>query len=115
MEWVSLQDVRIKDLELLCAIANKNASVFYVDKTHNLIVCLWHNVIRTCLCNINISYSHNSLKDVASKLHLDSTIAIVDVESIVTKAIWDGVIDANVNHSKGWMQLKEIGDIFNKG
>jgi hypothetical protein len=34
---------------------------------------------------------------------------------IVTKAIWDGSIDASVDHSKGWMQSKEIGDIFNIG
>ncbi len=33
----------------------------------------------------------SSLKDVASKLHLDSTIVITNAESIVTKAIWDGI------------------------
>jgi hypothetical protein len=31
----------------------------------------------------------SSLKDVASKLHLDSTIVIANVDNIVTKAIRD--------------------------
>jgi hypothetical protein len=34
---------------------------------------------------------------------LDSTIIIVDVENIVTKAIWDGGINVSIDHSKGWM------------
>jgi 26S proteasome regulatory subunit N3 len=104
--------VRIGDLELFRAVADKNASVFYADKTHNLIVRLRHNVIRTGLRNISISYSRISLRDVASKLHLDSATAVADAESIVTKAIRDGGIDASVDHSKGWMQSKETGDIY---
>jgi 26S proteasome regulatory subunit N3 len=59
--------------------------------------------IRTCFHNISISYSYISLRDVASKLHLDLTIVIANAESIVTKAIRDGGIDASVDHSKGWM------------
>ncbi len=50
--------------------------------------------------------------DVASKLHLNSTIVIVDAKSIVTKAIRDGGNDASVDHNKGWMQSKETGDIY---
>ncbi len=107
--------MHIGDLELFCVIVDKSASVFYANKTHNLIVRLRHNVIRTCFRNINISYSYISLRDVASKLHLDSIIAIVDAKSIVTKAIQDGGVDANVDHNKGWMQSKEIGDIFDIG
>jgi len=109
---LSLQAVRIGDLELFRAVADKNASVFYADKTHNLIVRLRHNVIRTGLRNISISYSRISLRDVASKLHLDSATAVADAESIVTKAIRDGGIDASVDHSMGWMQSKETGDIY---
>jgi hypothetical protein len=30
----------------------------------------------------------------------------------MTKAIQDGGSDANVDHSKGWMQSKETGDIY---
>jgi len=108
----SWQAVRIGDLELFCAVADKNANVFYTDKTHNLIVRLRHNVIRTGLRNISISYSCISLRDVALKLHLDSATAVADAESIVTKAIWDGGIDASVDHSKGWMKSKATGDIY---
>jgi 26S proteasome regulatory subunit N3 len=107
--------MHIGNLVLFCLIVHKNVSVFYVDKTHNLIVRLRHNVIRTCFRNINISYSHVSLRDVASKLYLDSIIVIANVENIVIKAIWNGSIDASVDHNKGWMQSKEIGDIFNTG
>jgi 26S proteasome regulatory subunit N3 len=68
--------------------------------------------IRTGLHNISISYSCISLRDVALKLHLDSATAVADAESIVTKAIWDGGIDASVDHSKGWMKSKATGDIY---
>jgi len=104
--------VRIGDLELFRSVAEKNASVFTADKSHNLIVRLRHNVIRTGLRNISIAYSRISLADVASKLHLDSATPVEDAESIVTKAIRDGGIDASVDHAKGWMQSKETGDIY---
>jgi 26S proteasome regulatory subunit N3 len=104
--------VRIGDLELFRSVAEKNASVFTADKSHNLIVRLRHNVIRTGLRNISIAYSRISLADVATKLHLDSATPVDDAESIVTKAIRDGGIDASVDHSKGWMQSKETGDIY---
>lgn len=111
--WVPYwQAVRIGDLELFRSVAEKNATVFATDKSQNLIVRLRHNVIRTGLRNISISYSRISLADVAQKLHLDSVTAVDDAESIVTKAIRDGGIDASVDHSKGWMQSKETGDIY---
>lgn len=104
--------MRIGDLELFRSVADKNASVFTADKSHNLIVRLRHNVIRTGLRNISIAYSRISLADVAAKLHLDSATPVEDAESIVTKAIRDGGIDASVDHAQGWMQSKETGDIY---
>ncbi|KAJ7567941.1 hypothetical protein O6H91_01G013100 [Diphasiastrum complanatum] len=104
--------VRIGDLELFRQVAEKFSSTFYTDKTHNLIVRLRHNVIRTGLRNISISYSRISLTDVAAKLHLVSATPVDDAESIVTKAIRDGGIDAIVDHANGWMQSKETGDIY---
>eukprot|EP00246_Nothoceros_aenigmaticus_P010561 TRINITY_DN27189_c0_g1_i1.p1 TRINITY_DN27189_c0_g1~~TRINITY_DN27189_c0_g1_i1.p1 ORF type:complete len:482 (-),score=105.50 TRINITY_DN27189_c0_g1_i1:255-1637(-) len=104
--------VRIGDLELFRSIADKYTSVFFKDKTHNLIVRLRHNVIRTGLRNISISYSRISLVDVAAKLHLDTTMTVADAESIVAKAIRDGGIDAVVDHGNGWMQSRETGDIY---
>ncbi|AES74064.1 putative proteasome component (PCI) domain, 26S proteasome regulatory subunit [Medicago truncatula] len=104
--------VRIGDLELFRNIADKFATTFSADGTHNLIVRLRHNVIRTGLRNISISYSRISLADVAKKLRLDSPNPVADAESIVSKAIRDGAIDATLDHANGWMVSKETGDIY---
>ncbi|KAE8719136.1 putative 26S proteasome non-ATPase regulatory subunit 3 [Hibiscus syriacus] len=101
--------VRIGDLELFRSVAEKFSSTFSSDRTNNLIVRLRHNVIRTGLRNISISYSRISLADVAKKLRLDS---VADAESIVAKAIRDGAIDATLDHSNQCMLSKETGDIY---
>ncbi|KAF9590741.1 hypothetical protein IFM89_038042 [Coptis chinensis] len=93
--------VRVGDLELFRNVADKFASTFNSDRTHNLIVRLRHNVIRTGLRNISISYSRISLKDVAEKLRLNSENPVADAESIVAKAIRDGAIDATIDHANG--------------
>ncbi|TYK24508.1 putative 26S proteasome non-ATPase regulatory subunit 3 [Cucumis melo var. makuwa] len=93
-------------------VAEKFSSTFSSDRTNNLIVRLRHNVIRTGLRNISISYSRISLVDVAKKLRLDSANPVADAESIVSKAIRDGAIDATVDHANGWMVSKETGDIY---
>nr|XP_023918081.1 probable 26S proteasome non-ATPase regulatory subunit 3 [Quercus suber] len=104
--------VRIGDLELFRNVAEKFSDTFNSDRTHNLIVRLRHNVIRTGLRNISISYSRISLVDVAKKLRLDSANPVADAESIVSKAIRDGAIDATIDHANGWMVSKETGDIY---
>ncbi|XP_022769232.1 26S proteasome non-ATPase regulatory subunit 3 homolog A-like isoform X2 [Durio zibethinus] len=104
--------VRIGELELFRTVAEKFASTFSTDKTHNLIVRLRHNVIRTGLRNISISYSRISLADVAEKLRLNSETPVADAESIVAKAIRDGAIDATLDHANGCMVSKETGDIY---
>ncbi|KAI3502375.1 hypothetical protein L1887_30409 [Cichorium endivia] len=104
--------VRIGDLELFKNVAEKFSTTFSSDRTNNLIVRLRHNVIRTGLRNISISYSRISLTDVAKKLRLDSPNPIADAESIVSKAIRDGAIDATLDHANGWMVSKETGDIY---
>ncbi|XP_044508684.1 probable 26S proteasome non-ATPase regulatory subunit 3 [Mangifera indica] len=104
--------VRIGDLELFKSVAEKFSITFSSDRTNNLIVRLRHNVIRTGLRNISISYSRISLADVAKKLRLDSTNPVADAESIVAKAIRDGAIDATLDHANGWMVSKETGDIY---
>ncbi|KAG5247955.1 hypothetical protein OIU77_020844 [Salix suchowensis] len=104
--------VRIGDLELFKSVAEKFSSTFTTDRTLNLIVRLRHNVIRTGLRNISISYSRISLADVAKKLRLDSANPVAEAESIVAKAIRDGAIDATLDHANGWMVSKETGDIY---
>ncbi|KAG0457040.1 hypothetical protein HPP92_021865 [Vanilla planifolia] len=104
--------VRIGDLELFRIVAEKFSGIFGSDRTNNLIVRLRHNVIRTGLRNISISYSRISLSDVAKKLRLDSDNPVADAESIVAKAIRDGAIDATIDHANGWMLSKETVDIY---
>ncbi|KAF8410385.1 hypothetical protein HHK36_002913 [Tetracentron sinense] len=65
------QAVRIGDLKLFRTVAEKFAGTFTSDRTHNLIVRLQHNVIRT------------------------------DNKSIVDKAIRDGAIEATMDHANG--------------
>ncbi|PON47709.1 26S proteasome regulatory subunit [Trema orientale] len=43
---------------------------------------------------------------------LDSASPVADSESIVSKAIRDGAIDATLDHANGWMVPKETGDIY---
>ncbi|KAG8057607.1 hypothetical protein GUJ93_ZPchr0002g26605 [Zizania palustris] len=104
--------VRVGDLELFRAVAEKFASTFSTDRTHNLIVRLRHNVIRTGLRNISISYSQISLADIAKKLRLDSDNPVADAESIVAKAIRDGAIGATIAHGNCWMVSKEAGNVY---
>ncbi|CAL5087083.1 unnamed protein product [Urochloa decumbens] len=104
--------VRVGDLELFRSVADKFSSTFSADRTRNLIVRLRHNVIRTGLRNISISYSRISLADIAKKLRLDSENPVADAESIVAKAIRDGAIDATLDHANGWMVSKETGDVY---
>lgn len=99
-------------MELFRSVAEKFAGTFSTDRIHNLIVRLRHNVIRTGLRNISISYSRISLADIACKLRLDFANPVADAESIVAKAIRDGAIDATLDHSNGWMVSKETGDIY---
>nr|POE73463.1 putative 26s proteasome non-atpase regulatory subunit 3 [Quercus suber] len=104
--------VRIGDLELFRHVVEKFSNTFNSDRTHNLIVRLWHNVLRTGLHNISISYSRIALTDVA-KLRLNSANTVADAGSIVFKAIQDVAIDATIDHANGWMvSSKEIGDIY---
>ena len=93
--------VRIGDLELFRHVAEKFSNTFNSDQTHKLIVRLWHNVLKTGLHIIRISHSRFALTDVAKKLRLDSANPVAYAESIVSKAIQDGAIDATIDHANG--------------
>lgn len=99
-------------MDLFRTVQEKFSDTFAQDRTHNLIVRLRHNVIRTGLRNISISYSRISLPDVAKKLRLNSENPVADAESIVAKAIRDGAIGATIDHRNGYMVSKETGDIY---
>jgi 26S proteasome regulatory subunit N3 len=96
-------------LEAFQNVLDQYRQRFVQDGTHSLILRLRHNVIKTALRMISLAYSRISLKDICLKLHLDSE---EDTEYIVAKAIRDGVIDAEVDHAKGWMKSREAGNVY---
>ncbi|KAF9433517.1 26S proteasome non-ATPase regulatory subunit [Entomortierella beljakovae] len=103
------QAVRVGDLNKFQETLAAHAATFNADKNYTLILRLRHNVIKTGIRMISLSYSRISLRDVCLKLHLDSE---EDAEYIVAKAIRDGVIDATIDHEKGYMRSKENVDIY---
>lgn len=101
--------VRLGDLKLFGDVLTKYESVFVKDNNFTLVSRLRQNVIKTGIRMISLLYSKISLKDICIKLHLDSEEA---TEYIVSKAIRDGVIEASVNHEYGYMQLRELLDVY---
>jgi len=103
------QVVRSGDLQIFKEVTEKNKDVFNRDKTYNLIQRLRHNVIKTGLKRINMSYSRISIADICKKLNLDS---IEDAEFIIAKAIRDKIIDAKIDHEGGFLQSSELTDVY---
>lgn len=95
--------VRVGDLNKFQEGLAQFGDVFKKDKTYTLILRLRHNVIKTGIRMISLSYSKISLRDICIKLHLDSE---EDAQFIVAKAIRDGVIDATLDHNRGYMKSK---------
>jgi 26S proteasome regulatory subunit N3 len=85
------------------------ASNFRRDGTYTLVLRLRQNVIRTGIRRLSLSYSRISLRDICIRLGLESEES---AEYIVAKAIRDGVIEATIDHEKGYMQTKQAGDIY---
>lgn len=109
---MSLQAFRVGDVELFRTVAEKFSSTFSQDRTSNLINRVRHNVIRTGIKNISVSYTRISLADIAKKLNLDFENTVGDAENIVAKAIRDGAIDATLDHANGWLVSKATGDVY---
>ncbi|GAB6031950.1 26S proteasome non-ATPase regulatory subunit, variant 2 [Chamberlinius hualienensis] len=103
------QAVRTGNLGRFSEVLENFGPQFQTDRTYTLILRLRHNVIKTGVRMINLSYSRISFNDVAQKLQLDSS---EDAEYIVAKAIRDGVIEASIEHDKGYMKSKDNIDIY---
>ncbi|KAI8811955.1 PCI domain-containing protein [Cladochytrium replicatum] len=103
------QAVKIGDLAKFQEVLATYVDTFRADKTHSLILRLRHNVIKTGIRMISISYSRISLRDICLKLQLDSE---EDAEYIVAKAIRDGVIDAQIDHEAGYMKSRESAEVY---
>ncbi|KAK9390637.1 proteasome regulatory subunit C-terminal-domain-containing protein [Lipomyces mesembrius] len=101
--------VRIGEVPQFSDTIEKYGAVFKKDGTYMLILRLRQNVIKTGIRMMSLSYSKISLRDICIRLHLDSEES---AEYIVAKAIRDGVIEATIDHEKGFMQSKEILDIY---
>jgi len=101
--------VRNGNLSDFRSVVEHYSDVFKKDKNYSLIQRLRHNVIKTSLRKINLSYSRISMKDICDKLNLEN---VEDTEFIVTKAIRDGIIDATINHEGRYIQSKENIDIY---
>lgn len=84
-------------------------STFRKDDTYTLILRLRQNVIRTGIRMMSLSYARISLRDMCLRLGLDSEES---AEYIVAKAIRDGVIEASLDHERGYMKSKEVGDVY---
>ena len=76
--------MRTGNLHLFNQTLKDFAPKFQSDGTYTLIVRLHHNVIKTGVRMISLSYSRISLSDVARKLQLESP---EDAEFIVAKVI----------------------------
>ena len=90
-------------------IAPKLGAAFRADDTWSLVLRLRHSVIKTGLRKISLSYSRISFADICAKLKISSPTT---AEYICAKAIRDGVIDAVIDHDKGWLQSTEVVDTY---
>jgi len=103
------QAVRQGDLLAFQQVASTFNQAFQKDRNFTLILRLRHNVIKTGIRMLSLSYTRISLRDICLQLKLDSE---EDAEYIIAKLIRDGVIDANLNHNQGFMQTKENADLY---
>lgn len=103
------QAVRTGDLQRFGEVLEMFGPQFRSDHTFTLILRLRHNVIKTAIRCIGLSYSRITPTSIASKLGLDSP---EDAEFIVAKAIRDGVIEATLDPEHGYMQSNEVTDIY---
>jgi len=103
------QAVRTGNLATFNEVLERFGDNFIKENTWTLIIRLRHNVIKTGVKMMSLSYSKISLEAISAKLHLDSA---VDAEFIVAKAIRDGVIEAHIDHEAGYVQTKDVSDIY---
>lgn len=101
--------VRSGDLQGFLKIVQQHSHIFQKDGTYTLILRLRQNVIKTGIRMLSLSYSRISLRDMCIRLGLESEES---AEYIVAKAIRDGVIEASIDHEKGYMQTKQAGDVY---
>lgn len=101
--------VRFGNLGRFMSILQQYREMFEHDRTYSLIMRVRQHVIKTGLRRICQSYSRISIQDVCIKLALENP---EDAEYIVAKAIRDGVIDAQIDHTLGHVVSSETLDVY---
>lgn len=101
--------VRGGDLHEFSRVLTANTAAFRRDGNYTLCRRLRQNVIRTGVRMLSLAYSRISLRDICIRLGIESEQS---AEYIVAKAIRDGVIEASINHEKGYMETKRAGDVY---
>lgn len=104
-----VEAVSVGDLDGFLTLVQTFSKNFRQDGTYTLILRLRQNVIKTGLRMMSLSYARISLRDICLRLGLGSEES---AEYIVAKAIRDGVIEATIDHEKGFMKSKEVGDVY---
>ncbi|CRH01706.1 26S proteasome regulatory subunit RPN3, putative [Plasmodium relictum] len=104
--------VRHGDINKFSKVMNDYNELFLRDGVYLLIKRIHHNVIKTALRIINLSYSRISIKDIGKKIGVESTL---DVEGITAKAIHDGVIEATIDYENQYLESKSNSDIYITG
>jgi 26S proteasome regulatory subunit N3 len=104
-----VQAVRAGEMQGFVRVVHTFAAVFRRDGTHTLVLRLRQNVIRTGIRRLSLSYERISLRDICIRLTLESEES---AEYIVAKAIRDGVIEASIDHERGFMQTKQASDVY---
>ena len=64
--------VKSGEMENFMKVCSKYEKVFIADQNYNLIIRLKHTVLKFGLKKLNISYSKISMKDIQSKLNLET-------------------------------------------
>lgn len=95
-----VQAVRVGDLQAFLKCVRLYESQYRADGTYTLILRLRQNVIKTGVRMLSLSYSRISLRDICTRLGVDSEES---AEYITAKAIRDGVIEASLDHQNGHM------------
>jgi len=103
------QAVRRGSLGDFNTVVETHAARFKADKTYTLAIRLSQNVVKTGLRRLNLAYSRISLDDIKLKLQLESARS---AEFVCAKAIKDGVIDAVIDHDRGFMSSKDITEVY---
>ena len=103
------QSVRRGDIGMFEAVVAQHGAAFKADKNFTLVERLGHNVLKTGLRKLSVSYSRIELSDVATKLRLPSTQA---AEYVCAKAIRDGVIEATIDHARGVLLSNDVQDLY---